>query len=163
MHTLDFTVLPSSNFSLKNSPNGCLKIQIHVLQTVQWGFYLIYFFRRWGEAKTKVFETPHCAYIRFYYTSSNFSQLLATLLLHLGQVAFFTENTAGEYVCISPDMCNCTFILMFLNLGPFNNYVDHILPNFDHLPPRVDNCGHFTYYTYPLFAWPINTCLFLST
>ena len=33
-----------------------------------------------------------------------------------------------------------------INWGSFNNYVDQILPNFDPLPPRVDNCGHFTHY-----------------
>ena len=31
------------------------------------------------------------------------------------------------------------------SLGSFNNYVDQIWPNFDHLPPWVENCGHFTY------------------
>ena len=31
------------------------------------------------------------------------------------------------------------------SFGSFNNYVDQILPNFDHLPPLVENCGHFTY------------------
>ena len=28
--------------------------------------------------------------------------------------------------------------------GAFNKYVDQILPDFDPLPPGVDNCGHFT-------------------
>ena len=36
--------------------------------------------------------------------------------------------------------------------GSFNNYVDQFWPNFDHLPPRVDNDGHFTYFK-PLFTW----------
>ena len=38
--------------------------------------------------------------------------------------------------------------------GSFNNYVDQILPNFDPLPPRVDNCGYFTWYP-PFDTWPI--------
>ena len=37
-------------------------------------------------------------------------------------------------------------IIIALPGGAFNNYVDQILSNFDHLPPRVDNCGHFIYY-----------------
>ena len=28
-------------------------------------------------------------------------------------------------------------------LGIFNNYLDQILSNFDHLSPRVGNCGYF--------------------
>ena len=35
-------------------------------------------------------------------------------------------------------------------MGAFNNYVDQILPNFDHLPPRVDKHEHFTYYVFTL-------------
>ena len=35
-------------------------------------------------------------------------------------------------------------------MGSFNYYVHQILPNFDSLPIRVDNCGHFTWY--PLFC-----------
>ena len=27
---------------------------------------------------------------------------------------------------------------------PYKNYVDQILPNFDPLPPQVNNCGHLT-------------------
>ena len=30
--------------------------------------------------------------------------------------------------------------------GTFYNYVDQLLPNFDPLPHRVDNCGHFKRY-----------------
>ena len=33
-----------------------------------------------------------------------------------------------------------------LQLIKFNNYVDQILPNFDHLPPQGDNRKHFTRY-----------------
>ena len=34
----------------------------------------------------------------------------------------------------------------FARKGSFNNYVDQVLPRFDHLPPRVDICGRLTYY-----------------
>ena len=37
--------------------------------------------------------------------------------------------------------------------GSYNNYVDQILPNFDPLPPRVDNRGHFTWYLH-FVTWP---------
>ena len=37
--------------------------------------------------------------------------------------------------------------------GSFNNYVDQISPNFDPLPPWVDNCGHFTWYL-TFVTWP---------
>ena len=30
--------------------------------------------------------------------------------------------------------------------GAFNNYVDQILSNFDHLPPLVDKTRHFTHH-----------------
>ena len=42
---------------------------------------------------------------------------------------------------------------LLLNYGTFNNYVDKVLPNFDPLPPRVDNCGHFTWYL-AFVMWP---------
>ena len=38
------------------------------------------------------------------------------------------------------------FTLWSRILGSFNNHVGQFVPNFDLLPPRVDNCGHFTWY-----------------
>ena len=38
----------------------------------------------------------------------------------------------------------------------FNNYVDQILPNFDHLTFRVDNFRHFTYFKCLFFSHKIN-------
>ena len=35
----------------------------------------------------------------------------------------------------------------------FNNYVDQIVPNFDPLPPHMDNCGHFTW-NLSFVMWP---------
>ena len=38
------------------------------------------------------------------------------------------------------------------NRGPFNNYVDQILPNFDPEPPRVDIC-HTPLFVYMDKRW----------
>ena len=50
---------------------------------------------------------------------------------------------------VKPSPSNCLGLLLTLPLlrGSFNNYVDHILPNFDHLP--LSNGQLWTFYPIP--------------
>ena len=43
--------------------------------------------------------------------------------------------------------------------GAFNNYVDLILPDFDHLPPRVEKHEYFTYYLHFVTRAPVDFLL----
>ena len=49
---------------------------------------------------------------------------------------------------------SCPIIQASVSYWPLNNCVDQIWPNFNHLPPRVANCGHFIYYLC-FDTWPV--------
>ena len=60
-----------------------------------------------------------------------------------------THNRQGREEFDSFLTCHPSSQVWNLGRGAFNNYVDQILPNLNHLstyPTQVENCGHFTRY-----------------
>ena len=69
---------------------------------------------------------------------------------------FSPKRVERECLLLWPSLLLLLSFCLNMNLlgGSFNNYVDQILPIFDHLPPIQWTIVDILHKTYPLFTWP---------
>ena len=69
---------------------------------------------------------------------------------------FSPKRVERECLLLWPSLLLLLSFCLNMNLlgGSFNNYVDQILPIFDHLPPLEWTIVDILHKTYPLFTWP---------
>ena len=81
------------------------------------------------------------------------------------QILLFSLQTQQHFLSFENDY-NKTCLVCTTNTlcpkGAFNNYVEQILPNSNHQPPRMDTCGHTRYLLFfhvPSVDFLLTTCL----